>query len=279
MLNSHDFANRQLIAVVREYYDLRDKPYPITPLAQPVQRGWQRSYVLSERALDRPDRATLEAILKVIGKAVVHHDRNFHRRRGRSKKLFEIEQPLRPIPVHEWHQKNYPAAWQRYFQYQILLAANQHWQPYWVFVRPSLYRLKIERNWITEIRGIDPEIESRLAELDRWLEFHTGWQRYHRLKGRYNFYGYGGGKRRRLIDKEHRNEIANASQIFPEVGPAASVRRTPISLRSTPLHSPMIKTNTAPDFSISISNNLFYFENQRPKTARRAEWRTDATRA
>lgn len=231
MLNSRDFADRQVIAAVHEYYNLKDKPYPIRPLAEPIQRGWRRSYVLSERALDRADRATLEAILKVIGSVVVHHDRNFHRRRGRPKKLFEIEQPLRPIPVHEWQRENYSALWQRYFQYQILVAGNQHWQPFWVFVHPSLYRLKSERNWITEIIEIDPETESRIGELDRWLEFHNAWHHYGRLKGKRQSYRCN-HRKERLLDKEHRREISNARHIFPEVDPAASVWRIPTSLRS-----------------------------------------------
>jgi hypothetical protein len=232
MLNSHDRMDRQVLAIARELKHFRYMPYPTKPLDPPVQRGWRRSYVLSDRAMNRPDQSVLEAILKVIGSSVVHHNRNFHRRRGKSKKLFEIEQPLRPIPIHEWKRENYPTAWQRYFQYRILLTTHQRWQPYWVFMHPLLYRLKIERNWITEVRVIDPDTESRIQELEEWMEFHHGWHRYGRLKGRRQGYRwYNIREKRRLLDNEHHREIANAYKTFPEVDPAASAWRIPTSLR------------------------------------------------
>ena len=233
MLNSRDLYDRQVIAAARELDALRQRCYRIKTLEQPYQRGWRRYYTLSDRALDRQDRPTLEAILELIGNVVVHHNRNFQRRRGRSRKLREIEQPLRAIPVHEWQRKNYPERWRRYFQYQLLLEWNRHWQPYWVFVNPSLYQLKISRNWIYQVHEIDPEIKSRLGELDRWFELHQGWRHYGRLKGRrQNCRWYDGEhKKQRFLKNEHRREIARAYEAFPEVDPAASVRRSPTSLR------------------------------------------------
>lgn len=233
MLNSHDLYDRQVIAAARELDALHQKRYKIKTLEQPYQRGWRRYYTLSERALDRPDRPTLEAILEVIGSVVVHHSRNFQRRRGRARKLCEIEQPLRPIPLHEWQRKNFPEQWRRYFQYQVLLERNQHWQPYWVFVQPSLYRLKIGRNWIHQVQEIDPEIESRLGELERWFELHQGWRHHGRLKGQRQSWHWRGSDtpRQKLTNKEHRREIARADETFPEVDPAASVWRIRTSLR------------------------------------------------
>ncbi len=238
MLNSHDFHDRQVIAAARELDALRQKRYKIKQLEQPYQRGWRRSYTLSERALDRQDRATLEAILEVIGSVVVHHSRNFQRRQGRARKLCEIEQPLRSISVHEWQRKNYPESWRRYFQYQLRLEWNHHWQPYWVFVQASLYQLKVGRNWIDQIQEIDPEIESRLGELDRWFELHQSWRRHGWLKGRRQSCRYYDGetKKQRLLKKEHRREIARACLIFPEVDPAASTRRIRTSPRPTSPH-------------------------------------------
>jgi hypothetical protein len=184
MLNSYDLADRQVIAAVREHDALCRRRYTIIKLDEPIQRGWRRFYVLSERAAARRDHPILEAILAIIGPVVVHHDRDFRRRRGRRKKLVEIEQPLRPIPVHEWQRKNYPDEWYRYFRYELVLEWNRHWQPYWIFTQPSLYELKVERNWLWYFREVDPVIETRLSELDRWLDAHEGWQRYGWLKGR-----------------------------------------------------------------------------------------------
>jgi hypothetical protein len=66
MLNSHDLADRQVIAAVRELDSLSRKRYTIVKLEQPIQRGWRRFYALSERASARRDRPMIEAILAVI---------------------------------------------------------------------------------------------------------------------------------------------------------------------------------------------------------------------
>jgi len=233
MLNSRDLADRQIIAVVREHDALCRRRYKIIKLEQPIQRGWRRFYVLSERAAARRDRPILEAILAVIGTVKIHHNRDFRRRRGRRKKLVEIEQPLRPIPIHEWQRKNYPDEWHRYFRYELVLEWNRHWQPYWVFTQPSLYDLKVERNWLWYFREVDPAIETRLSELNSWLEAHEGWHRYGWLKGRRQRYRWkeeDTGKQRSL-EREHQRDIARACDYFPEVDPVASKRRIRLSFR------------------------------------------------
>jgi len=236
MLNPHEISDKQVIAVVREYNALSKKRYTITRLPQPYQRGWRRFYVLSERALLHPERAMLELILKVIDNTVVHHSRVFQCRRGRSRALCEIEQPLKPIPIHEWRRLRCPDEWFRFFRYELLLEWNGHWQPYWVFDQPSLYRLKIGRNWIEHIRQIDPAMEKRLSELERWLENHRGWERYGRLKGHRQSYRWCDGEKdkQRQLAREHRKEITSARLNFPELDPAASARCVRTRLR--PFH-------------------------------------------
>ena len=232
MLNQRDFADRQIIAAVREYNDLLRRRHTIIKLDHPIQRGWRRSYVLSERAKQRRDRPLLEAILMVINTAVVHHNRSFRKRRGRSKKLVEVEQPLRPIPVHEWERKHYPAEWFRHFRRELLLEWNRHWQPYWVFTQPSLFELKIERNWLWHLRVIHPAIEKRLSELGRWLESRDGWCRHGWLKGQAQSYHWKETLegRERFLCREHQREIRAIMKHIPEVDPASAMRRSPISL-------------------------------------------------
>jgi hypothetical protein len=232
MLNSHDVSDRRILAAVRELRSLHKNQYTIRQLEVPFQRGWRRSYVLSARSLDREDRPILEAILEVIGSTIIRHNRSFLSRQRRTRKLCEISQPLRPIPNNEWIWKNYPSGWLRYFRYELRLERNNHWQPYWIFDQTSLYRLKISRNMIYQIREIDPDIEHRIGELDRWFEIHQAWRRYGWLKGRHQSWRCNNTKQK-LIDKRHRREIARAYETFPEVDPAASARRSPTSLRPT----------------------------------------------
>ena len=240
MLNSQSLFDKKLIASAGEYRELHQNRYTIRKLDHPFQRGWRRYYTLHEGARDRQDRPTLEAILEVIGSVVIHQDRRFQRRKRRGRKLFEIEQPLRPIPVHEWERKNYPDLWYRYFQYKILLGSNRHWQPFWVFCQPSLFQLKIGRNWIDQVRDIDPEVESRLGELDRWFEIHQGWRRLGWLKGQRQGWRYWNGEneKQRMLRKEHRCEISQAALDFPEIDPAASVWRILTSFRQAIFNFP-----------------------------------------
>ena len=230
MLNSRDVSDRRILAAVRELRSLRKNQYTIRQLEVPFQRGWSRSYILSERALDREDRPILEAILKVIGSTIIRHNRSFQSRHRRTRKLCEISQPLRPIPNNEWIWKNYPSGWLRYFRYELRLERNNHWHPYWIFDQTSLYHLKISRNMIYQIREIDHDIERRIGELDRWIELHQAWRRYGWLKGQRQRWHCNNTKQK-LINKRHRSEIARAYEAFPEVDPAASVWRSPTSLR------------------------------------------------
>jgi hypothetical protein len=219
MLNSIELADRQIRAAVREDRALSRKLCTITKLEHPIQKGWRRFYTLSDHARTRRDQPTLEAILRVIGSVVVHHSIDFRRRRGRRKRLVEIEQPLRPIPVYEWARKKYPFEWLAYFRWELQLHWSRHWQPYWVFRQPSLYRLKIERNWLWYFREVDPTVETRLSELDRWLNARLGWQRYGWLKGKSQ------GRRwepkitekEKSLRREHQREIKRALGNFPDV--------------------------------------------------------------
>ena len=220
MHDSHDLADRQLIAAIREHKTLLRKRYTIIKLDEPIQRGWRRFYVLSERAAWRKDRTILEAILELINTVVVSWRRDFisHRTRRR-KRPIEIEQSLRSVPVWEWNKKGYPEEWLRYFRYELIQKSVRVWQPHWVFMQPSLFEFKIERNWLWYFREIDPAIESRLGELDRWLEFRHGWERYDRLRGyqKSRFFPHSQSERQRELARRHRREIVRALAIFPEV--------------------------------------------------------------
>lgn len=231
MYNSRSVVDRQVIAVVREYEALSKKRFTIIKLNQPIQRGWRRSYVLSEQAGTRPDREMLEAILAVIGTAVVHHRRDFLRRPGRRRKFVEIKQPLDSIPIHEWERKHYPTKWFPYFRRELVLEMNRHWQLRWVFTRPELFELKVERNWLWYFREVDPAIETRLSELDRWLESHDGWPRYGWLTGRRQRYRWREepSAKQKNLRYEHQCEIDRASQSFPEFDPDPFAERARIS--------------------------------------------------
>ena len=160
MLNSRDLADRQVIAAVREH------ARPLPQALHDHQTRAANSARLASHLRAQPSTLPRVAIVRYSKRfspssaaSLCANVADFRRRRGRRKKLVEIEQPLRPIPVHEWQRKNYPDEWHRYFRYELILEWNRHWQPYWVFRQPSLYELKIERNWLWYFREVDPVVE------------------------------------------------------------------------------------------------------------------------
>jgi len=231
MLNPQDFADRQIRAVIREYRELSRRRYTVVKLDKPIQRGWRRFYVIAEHATSRRDCPVLKAILRVIGSVVICKNPDFRQRRERRKKLVEIQQPLRPIFGHIWDRRILPDELLSYFRRELRLEWNGHWQPYWVFRQPSLFELRIERNWLRYFDEVDPAIETRLSELERWLTARCGRQRYDWLKGRSRHWIVEETTKQRGLKRLHDQEITRAYRNFPEVEPAASVRRCRFSFR------------------------------------------------
>ncbi len=233
MLNVRDYNDRKIRAAVREIKKLSTRQYRTIQLEKPIQVGWRRFYVLSAHAQTRRDRPILEAILKVVGTVVRHHDRMFLKRQGRCRKLLDIEQPLRPIPVYEWERKGYPDEWLRYFRWELVLVGQRCWQPSWVFKQASIFELKIRRYWVTAVTEPDPDVQSRICELERWLESRDGQQRYDWLKGCHQacYRTWSNRRRRQRLEREEKREIHRAYRDFPEVDPAVSTRRSRLSFR------------------------------------------------
>ncbi len=234
MLNSYDYMDKRIIAAIREHSDLSRRRWRIIKLDTPVQRGWRRFYVLSEKARLRSDCSVLEAILVVIGTELKHHSPDFRkRRRRRSRKIVEIEQPLRPIPFFEWDREKYPEAWRDYFCIEVYTNCYAQLQRRWVFVETSLFELKIEPNWLWYFRELDIEVEARLGELESWLHFHDAWRHYNRLKGRPARYCWCDkmDEREKSLQHEQQREIIHALANFPEVDPIASAWCNRISFR------------------------------------------------
>jgi len=146
--------------------------------------------------------------------------------------MIEIEQPLRAIHQYEWEQKKYPEEWRKYFRHEVVL----EWKRYrdrWVFAQPDLFELKVELNWQWYYREVYPAVETRLSELNRWIELHLGWQRYGRMRGqRQSYWNYHSKKKKRAaLQRIAHSEIEQAYIHFPEVDLTASTRCGQISFR------------------------------------------------
>ena len=255
MLNTQDSKDRRIRAAIREYNDLSAKRHITIDLDEPIQRGWRRFFVLSDHAARRRDAETLRAILAIIGTERISRRLDFKTRQCGTKRMIEIEQSVRRIRDREWTARGLSGDWFRYFHIQRY---SQWGRPAFraEFSYPSLFELRTEPRWILQVQGVDPEIESRLSELENWLKHCEGWERWGWLKGRRQQWRWGeqDTDRHRYLSRLHAKTIRNA--MHGEVEPAAPAwcrrfsrqcRRPPKVAARLPHRRPL-KTNHPPDF-------------------------------
>jgi len=179
-MNTIDLFEKKLRAVARELKELDKRIHQpkSVKLDKPIQKGWKRYYMLTDEAKARPDRELLEEILQRIGPILYHWRPDF--RRGKRARVVEIEQKLRNLRSWWVNNRYVYKTWSPYFE----TIHGYHQRTYHRFKDPHLFRLKTVRNWLTHMWIIDSEAISRSAELERWMDFHQGWPKYSRLKGR-----------------------------------------------------------------------------------------------
>lgn len=228
MLNFQDLRDKQIRAAFRELKSLNR--YTVIKLEKPIQRGWRRLYVIADHAKSRKDCPILETILERINNIVVYHRRDFLKRKRRTTKLVEIEQPLRAISQSEWNLRNFFETWRPYFRREFRLDRRGNWVPFFEFKQPSLFKLKTERNWLWHFREVDPDAETRMSELKGWLRNSGRRERYDWLKGVPVCRDYLGIDKRKILDHEQRKMITEALDQFPEVEQKVSTGRFLISL-------------------------------------------------
>jgi hypothetical protein len=245
MLNSHDYLERRIGAAIRERNELSRKRFTIRKLSDPVQQGWRRFFVLTPHAERRKDRATLEAILEVIGNERICRRADFQARRSRSHKLIYIEQTLSRLYDCQWERHGSPAEWRPYFRW----VNYKEWgrpRYFGEFKNPSLYELRVEPRLFWHVRDLDPAIETRLHELNSWLDRDGRERRYVGWRG-YSSSQWKGlpEPRQKALMREHDRRIRAAMLDPSEADLAASTRLGPISRRSFHPRSPRAEASSS----------------------------------
>lgn len=183
MINDRDRRDRMIRDLVREIGHLNqlERNLPLMKLEEPYQRGWRRLFFLTEPSLMRPDKEALELILPHINNEVVSIRPDFRRKNGKSRKMVEMKQGLRCISLLEWNRKKLPEEWKKYFRFNN----KSHWMSCWhyEFTRPWIYELRIIPNWMTHVKMIDPNIRSRIDEIENYMTTHQLRNRYSWLRG------------------------------------------------------------------------------------------------
>jgi hypothetical protein len=230
MHSDRERFDKHLIRLGRELRDLWRRRYIRVTLREPIQRGWRRTHVLAPSTLNRADKDVLTELLKVIGTVQFRNSPDFRQQRGRGKRrrFFEIEQPLRVLRVGEWERLRLPEAWKRYF-HQKKQCYFRSWHDTLVFANTHAFDLKIEPNWVTETTIGDPAVARRIYEIETWLWNHNAMHRLERLWGVSNRWR---DPRRESILRRMAQDELHAAMLNPsEVDLAASGGRRRLSLR------------------------------------------------
>ena len=142
------------------------------PLVPPVQKGWKRFFVLRDDVARSKHALFFENILNKINTQDWSHRRDFKvkkRRFGRKKYDVKTQSLLRPC---EWRfQKlGFTDAEKRFFDEVWKNDWRKQPEKYYVFKEPWRYVLRVRPNMVDKVRRMDAEIESRLKEIDNYLD-------------------------------------------------------------------------------------------------------------
>lgn len=135
----------------------------------------------------RPDAAVFRAMLAQINQRVYARERSFITRDGHAILLHP-----RIIPTHQWLKLAWPMSHQRFFGFGQWRLDDQPWTP--IKWRKHITGFKLMLAWwlreevqphlITHQRVELPQVRSRLAEIDAYMQATAGWRRLDRLHGR-----------------------------------------------------------------------------------------------
>lgn len=230
MLNPQAIRDKKLLSIHREIAELRQRYWLTVQLTEPIQRGWVRFYSVAEKIGNHRDREMLTEILKVIGTERWSKTPDFRRwkRRRKRKQFVDVEQPLAVISASRWERRQFPECWKAYFRIE-LVRHKTSWHPTYVFAHRGLFELTVKPLLVTELQVPDPEVQTRMAELEKYLTQKNLRPRLDWLLGN-SPRRWSDDPRIKLRERITKAEMRTAFLSRPEVGPASSTGRIRISL-------------------------------------------------
>ena len=186
----HAKRDKLFLSLERELSRLQQAQWsaPIIPLEHPYQRGWVKTFALDRGVLRHPDVAAFATVLAKVNQQILARSPRFTNRRG----VPLVLQP-RIIPPREWARLAWPVSHRRLFVYGNWRVEHCHaWSsesrhdyvPGFNLFSTWWLEEIVQPNIITHRRVDLPEVRSRIAEIEAYLEVHLGWQRLRRLHGR-----------------------------------------------------------------------------------------------
>jgi hypothetical protein len=160
-------------------------------LKPPIQKGWERIFILREDIANTDKSEFFLGILNRINTRQFSHRKDFKKKRKRHGKKVNVEreQFLKRLSEWEFKKANFTEIEKVYFiEVDEFDPSTKKTSKRYLFTEPWRFVLKIRPHMITHHRVIDPELESMEAQINRALnknENHYrlskllhGWARY-----------------------------------------------------------------------------------------------------
>lgn len=169
------------------------------PLKPPVQRGWNRFFVLRDDVATSKHAAFFENILNKINTCDWSHRKDFmvkYRRFGRKKYRVKKQSLLRP---DEWrfNRLGFTDDEKQLFDVVWETDSRKELVKRYVFREPWRFVLRVRPNVIDKIRRRDSMVESRSQEIHNYLDANMYRCRLNKLLHGYERYGWWKGERKR----------------------------------------------------------------------------------
>lgn len=167
--------DKQLIQLYKEERALYNQQRNLgwEPLIPPVQKGWKRFFVLRDDVARSRNAEFFQNILNKINTYDWSYRKDFmvkKRRFGRKKYVVKEQKLLQPCERHFEKLKFNDKEKQMFHETFHYDKRSREPMKKFVFNEPWRFALNVRPNMITRIRKIDSEIESRIKEIDSYME-------------------------------------------------------------------------------------------------------------
>ncbi|MES2701729.1 MAG: hypothetical protein V4649_03775 [Bacteroidota bacterium] len=175
-LQKHDL-DKQLIRLEKRRNTLGSDPdsNPPVPLAEPYQRGWERTFVIRKDVLAGPFAAFYLQLLAKINTVQYSRERSFVEKRRRKERTVpqETSQLLKDFSTWEWQRPDVlltEAERQHFHREEVWCACLGRFVYRYVFNEPWRYELKVSPHIITHTRVPDGALESEIKKLENYIQ-------------------------------------------------------------------------------------------------------------
>ena len=163
------------------------------PLTPPIQRGWKRFFVLRDEVATGKQADFFEQLLKKINTTNYSWKKDFTvRKKKRGRKIYVVKEqyPLAPCE-RNFKKLGFSPQEQMFFYEQWQTNQYGYRSKHFVFSEPWRYSLLVQPNMIDKKRVTDPELESEIVQIRRYLKKHRYDRKLGRLKdGRFGYKHY-----------------------------------------------------------------------------------------